>query len=271
MYISSMALAVIGGIDSVMVGSMIGLKYLAIYSLGLTLATMLQIPFRSISLITSPIFSQAWKDNDLKKIREMNTASGLNIMLIGSFLFLLLWCNMPNVVQLLPVKYQVPELLLIVLFLGAGKWFDMITGLNSEIILTSPYYRFTLVNVSVLGISTVALNVIFISRYGVTGAAIATCLTLFLFNLSKLFFLLFKFGMQPFSLKGVWIIGIALLVWYVNTFVPVAGNWLTDGILRTSLISILFLFPVILFKLAPDLNIVLAKMLRFDINLFGKK
>jgi O-antigen/teichoic acid export membrane protein len=259
-YMSIISIVIIAGMDQILVGSIVGLAGLSIYFLGFTIANMIQIPFRSIIQITYPVFAEAWQQNDLERIKKLNKDSGLNIMFIGCFLFILLWANIYNIIHLLPQKYHVQELVYIVLWVGVGKLFDMSTGLNEQIILTSPYYRITLVLVLVQALATVLLNYFFINIYGVVGAAIATCFTLFLYNLSKFLFLWFQFRLQPYSWKGLIVLLIAGGALVINYFLPSIGSWFTDALIRTSIISIVFLVPVIYFQLTPDLNGFLKKI-----------
>jgi O-antigen/teichoic acid export membrane protein len=252
---------IIASMDSILIGSMVGLAAVAVYAIGSMIATMIQIPFRSIAQITYPVFSEAWKNNDLEKIRKMNKDSGINIMFIGCFLFILLWANIYNIIQLLPEKYHVQELIYVILWIGLGKLFDMSTGLNEQIILTSPYYRITLIFVVVQALSTILLNYFLIGLYGITGAAIATCLSLFLYNSSKFLFLWLKFRLQPYSLKGAIVLLISAAGLTVNYLLPIMGNWFTDAIARTIIISSLFLAPILYFRLSPDVNDFIKKAL----------
>jgi O-antigen/teichoic acid export membrane protein len=265
-YISVISMMVIAGMDQILVGSMVGLAGLSIYFMGFTIANMIQIPFRSIVQITYPIFAEAWQNKDLEKIKKLNKDSGLNIMFIGCFLFILLWANIHNIIFLLPEKYHVQELMYVILWVGLGKLFDMSTGLNEQIILTSPYYRITLILVLVQAVATILLNYFFIALYGVIGAAIATCLTLFLYNSSKFLFLWFQFRLQPYSWKGLIVLMIAVAVLGVNYFLPVIGSWIIDGVIRTAIVSILFLAPILYFRLSPDVNSFLKSVLRIGIT-----
>jgi O-antigen/teichoic acid export membrane protein len=259
-YISAISIMIIGGMDQILLGSMVGLKVLGTYALGFFMATMIQIPFRSIVQITYPIFSEAWQQNDIDRIKKVNKDSALNILFIGCFLFILLWANINNIIQLLPEAYHA-DLAIIVLWIGLGKLFDMSTGLNEQIILTSPYYRITVILVLVQAIATILLNYFLIAVYGAVGAAIATCLTLFFYNLSKSFFLWFQFRLQPYSWNGLIIFFIAATALTVNYFIPSIGTWLIDGIVRTAIVSILFLTPILYFHLSPDVNDFLKKVL----------
>lgn len=246
--------------DQILLGSMVGLKLLGTYVLGFSIATMIQIPFRSIVQIMYPIFSEAWQQNDIERIKKVNKDSALNILFIGCLLFVLLWANINNIIQLLPEEYH-ENLALIVLWIGLGKLFDMSTGLNEQIILTSPYYRITVILVLVQAVATILLNYFLIAVYGVIGAAIATCLTLFFYNLSKSLFLWFQFRLQPYSWNGLIVFLIAAATLVVNYFIPSIGTWFVDGIIRTVIISILFLAPVLYFHLSPDVNDFLKKVL----------
>ena len=260
-YISVISLVIIAGIDQVLVGSIVGLAGLSVYFLGFTIANMIQVPYRSISQVTYPVFSEAWQHNDVDKIKRLNKDSSLNIMFIGCFLFLLLWANMDNISALLPEKYRVKELALIIFWVAAGKLFDMSMGMTEQIILTSPWYRITLILVLVQALATIVLDYFLIHMYGVVGAAIATCLTLILYNLSKLLFLWFQFRLQPYSWRGITVLLIAVAALVINYFIPRFGGWFIDAVIRTCIVSALFLSPVLYFRLSPDVNDLLKKAL----------
>jgi O-antigen/teichoic acid export membrane protein len=257
-YLTAVSIMIMAGMDQILLGSMIGLDVLGTYALGFFIATMIQIPFRSIVQIMYPVFAEAWQKNDVDRIRKVNKDSALNILFIGSFLFILLWANMNNIIQLLPEEYHA-NLSIIVLWIGLGKLFDMSTGLNEQIILTSPYYRITVILVVVQAIATILLNYFLIGIYGVVGAAIATFLTLFFFNLSKSLFLWFQFRVQPYTWNGLIVSLIAAATLGLNYFIPSMGTWFIDGLIRTILVSIVFLVPVLYFHLSPDVNDFLKK------------
>jgi O-antigen/teichoic acid export membrane protein len=255
-YLSIICIGIITYFGNVMVGTYLGDAQIALYTLGINMATMIQIPYRSVSQITSPLFAEAWHNKDLDRIKKMNTEAGLNIMFFGTLLFMLLVININNVIDLLPLKYQLVHgnLYAVVLWVAVGKLFDMSTGLNSEILFTSPYYRFNLILVLVLAVFTIALNAWLIPTYGLLGAAMASAFTVFVFNATKFLFLYFKFGLQPYSLNGLYLLLLMLFLIAANYFSPSLSHWFFDALVRSFLSGFIFIFSALKLNLAPDVT-----------------
>ena len=105
------------------------------------------------------------------------------------------------------------------------------------------------------------INLILIPVYGIVGAALASLISKFAFNLFKYFFLWKKLNFQPFSWKTLNLIGIGLLTVFLIQFLPVMSNFIIDIILRSFLISLFFGLAVLVFRLSSDLNLWAKKIL----------
>jgi O-antigen/teichoic acid export membrane protein len=130
----------------------------------------------------------------------------------------------------------------VMLLVGISKLLDMVTGVNTEIISVSRYYSFNFYSLLFLVIIAVITNSIFIPLYGVNGAAIATLISIVLFNALKLVFIHLKLKMLPFS-KPTWIILAALLVMNLlvkNIYFTNEIIWLTIAV-KTIIVIIGFL------------------------------
>src|SRR5690606_7632260 len=108
----------------------------------------------------------------------------------------------------------------VVFFLGLAQVWDMMTGVNNEIIAYSRHYRFTLYLTLLLAVVNIVANLYFIPRYGLTGAAMATCLSLFLYNVVKLVFIRVKMGLQPFTMRLIPVLTFAAAAWLLARWVP---------------------------------------------------
>ncbi len=76
--------------------------------------------------------------------------------------------------------------LLIVFIVSFAKLYDNLIGNNNAILFNSDYYRVVLILGVFLAVLAVVLNIIFIPKYGINGAAFATFIAYFLYNLAKL-------------------------------------------------------------------------------------
>ena len=83
--------------------------------------------------------------------------------------------------------------------------FDLSTGFNGHIISLSKYYRFNIVVMLFLAITTILLNYYFITNtnLGIVGIALATAISLTLFNMVKIAFNFWKFRVFPITIEMV--------------------------------------------------------------------
>lgn len=249
---------IISQIDTLMLGSMAGTREVAIYTIAYFIGTIIEIPRRAIAQISTPIISQAWMRNDVEKIDEIYHKSAINQLIIGSFLFLGIWCNIDAIFNLIPNGEIYRPGKYVVLFIGFTRLFDMATGVNGEIILQSRYYKFNLISVAILATLLVVTNWIFIPLYGINGAAFATALSVFLYNILKFLFLWIKFRIQPFNIKTVIVLLIAVFTFFAASIVPVPedgfGNTVLSILIRSSIITILFAGATYIFQISDEAN-----------------
>jgi len=150
----------------------------------------------------------------------------------------------------------------VIFFIGLAYLIDASTGVNGVILATSRFYKYeSFFSVALIGV-TIAANLLFIPHYGVTGAAIASALTLFIFNLARYLFILLIFKMQPFTYRTPLTIIIGLLAYFLTDLIPPFSNFIADGLLRLAMITLLFGGTTYLLELSEDLNGIIDKMIR---------
>jgi O-antigen/teichoic acid export membrane protein len=144
----------------------------------------------------------------------------------------------------------------------------MTTGINQEIVGTSKYYKVDLMVYPFLSIIAIGANLLLIPIYGMNGAAISTALTLFLLNTWRFFYLLAKLKIQPFSFNTIKAFLIFSIVIVINLFVPeIRNHFLFDILLRSSVLTVVFIFLVLFLRASEDINLTFDKLyLRFRDN-----
>jgi O-antigen/teichoic acid export membrane protein len=241
-----------------------GLNTTAIFDINSRMGLMIAIPRNVIAAISTPLLAQAWKRDDSSQIEDIYKKSSLNLLLVGCFLFLLIWCNLDFIYQIIP-KHEIYETgRWVVLMVGISKIIDMGTGLNSEILINSKYYRYDLLFYVILAVGIVVCNLIFIPLYSFNGAALASLISLAGYNAIKYFFLWAKMGLQPFEWRTAWIIVLSLGIWYLVSFIPVlgTGDWISLILnlgIRSLGVGILFLLAGWGLDLSPDLTALIKR------------
>jgi len=107
---------------------------------------------------------------------------------------------------------------------------------------------------------------IFIPRFGIIGAAIATLLSKSINNLMKFGFLYWKYRFQPFNMNMILLFIIGVFSWGISVMVPKVDFFVLDILVRSSIISVVFILAVYIFKISDDVNLFIDKFLR-NINL----
>ncbi len=238
--------------DKYIITKMFGLAQTGIYSIAAAFGAIITLPARSLYTIAYTVIAEAWKANDLKSIESIYRKSCINQLIVALYLFIVMWANITNIFHVLPPEYKAGEYVLF--FVGLGFLIDSSTGVNGVIMATSRYYKYdSFFNVALIGV-TIGANLLFIPIYGLTGAAIATAFTYFVFNLARYLFIKLVFGMQPFSLKTLLTLLIGLLAYGIVNAVPPVSNFIADGLIRLTAITILYCGSLYYLKLSPDIN-----------------
>lgn len=239
-------------IDILMISMLIDLGNTAFYAVAFYIVALINIPRNAMANISLPVVSDAWKRDDLQEIQQVYSKTSINALVIGTLIFVGIWANHANIFKILPAEYAGGKLVL--LFVGLARLADIGFGLNGGIISTSKWYKFdTYANFLLLAL-TVILNLVFIPKFGLTGAAMATAIALVVFNILKFSFLWTKFRFNPFRFQSVLTVLLGVAVYGVSTFVPVQQHFVQDILVRSSLIIALFLPAAYALQLSKDAN-----------------
>jgi O-antigen/teichoic acid export membrane protein len=257
--ISAIAVA---NLDLLMVGGYLGEASAGYYAIAFFIGTFISIPERSITKISYPIISQAFKDDNKDLIATMYKKSSLNQIVIGLLIFIGIWANVDNAVVLLPDGFAVARNVMIII--SAAKLIDMATGANSIILLNSPWYRFDLVtNILLVGL-TIITNLLLIPIYGLDGAAWATFITITVYNLVKFVYIWIKMGIQPFEVPILKALFAGVVAFLVSLLLPTLSNVWVDLIIRSLIISLVYGIIVLKWTISDDINRIFGKIvLRF--------
>src|SRR5690606_4630905 len=228
--ISGFTTVVIQYIDKIMIDGMINTALTGIYGITAFFGIIVIMPSRIMYRIGGIIVSEKWKLNDLAGIASIYKKSCINQLLIGLLIFIGIWANIHNVFKLLPEEYEAGKY--VIFFISLGGLIEMSTGLNGVILATSKYYKFdTYFFLALIGL-TIGANFYFIPAYGITGAAVASALTTFFFNLFRYLFIWKKFNIQPFGLNNFYILCVGTIILFLISYLPTIKWFPVDIIVR---------------------------------------
>ncbi|MBC7915518.1 MAG: polysaccharide biosynthesis protein [Pyrinomonadaceae bacterium] len=243
---------IIDNIDKFMINDRFGLSITGVYTIAFYFGTIITLPARSLYSIAYTIIAESWKSKDLDNIISIYKKSCINQLIASLFIFLGVWANIDTIMGILPGEYSSGRY--VIFFIGLAHVIDSAAGVNGVILATSKYFKYdSLFHLGLIGV-TIAANLIFIPRFGITGAAIATAITYFVFNTFRYIFILIAFNMQPFSYKTPVIILVGLVAYFCASSLPDFSNYLLNIITHSLAIGIVFGLSIYFFNLSEDIN-----------------
>ncbi|GJM28683.1 MAG: hypothetical protein DHS20C17_13180 [Cyclobacteriaceae bacterium] len=247
-------------INNILVNQYYDESQTGIYVTNFFFATLILIPSRGLNKIAPTMISDAFKIGDIKGINRIQFKSTINQLLIGVLIFIGLCINLDNIYYILPESFAIGSW--VIILTGMANVIQMSAGVSSAIIGFSDYYRYnTFLSILQLVI-LIAVNLVLLPHFGITGAAVATLVASFVINYIKYLITKKKFGIQPYGKKHLLVLGIALLCLGFNQLIPVMEYYIFDIAVRSILISVVFVSINYFLKTSLQLNDNLNKALR---------
>jgi O-antigen/teichoic acid export membrane protein len=248
-------------LDKFMIGKYKLVENIAYYSVAIYIATVIAIPVRAMHQITYPMVAKLLNDKKTEEIGALYTKSSLTLFVVSSLLFILICCNVKNLYLLVDPTYATG--IYVVLLIGSARVLDNVLGINNAILFNSDYYRLVLLLGVGLVLVAIGLNMYFIPRYGIQGAAAATFIASVSYSTLKIVMVHWKFGLLPFS-KGTWKMLIITLLFFGGFyFWDFDVHPLVGIVLKSGIIGILFIGLVYGLNISTDISEAIRKVLRF--------
>lgn len=245
--------------DSLVITSKLenGLAWLAVYSVAQNLAAMIQVPQRGIIAASIAHLSRAWKEKQIERIQQIYQRSSINQLIFALCLLSLMVLSFFDVVNTFGLKPEYLQAYYVVIFLGIAKVVDMGTGVNSQIIATSTYWRFEMLSGVVLLLVMLPTSYFFTVAYGISGTALAQLISIVVYNIIRIVFLWKKFRLFPFTPQTLYTILLAGVGFAVCYFAFQTFHGWTGIFLRSAVFTLLYATGVILLRLSPDMDAVI--------------
>lgn len=189
----------VGKMDVIMVGTLLGLKATGVYSIALFIGNTLLIPATGIWQIASPEISRAFENKQFDRISEIYKKTSANLLIYGILAYFGILGVLDPVLTFSPNYADIVRVGPLFALIGIARLIDMGASVNHYILMYSQYYRSVLVFTVIMGVVNLALGYLFIVNLGILGAAIAMCVTVYLHHLLKYYYIAKRLGIHPFS------------------------------------------------------------------------
>lgn len=229
-----------------------GMAYAGIYALAQNISSLIQAPQRAIVSSAVGPLSQAWKDKDYNKINRIYHRSSINQLVFSCAMFCLIWLNFKDGILTFHLQKDYLAAMWVFFYIGIARIIDMGTGLNSQIIATSTFWRFEFISGTILLALTLPANYELTRLYGIIGPAYSNLISFTIYNFIRYIFLWRKFKMQPFTDKSVYTILLAAAVYFTCYWLfsnHTGFGWI---VLRSTTFVAIYAAGALILKLTPD-------------------
>lgn len=263
-------------LSTLFVSAEMGLAYTGIYAIANYIATVVEIPYRSLGAITQPHIAQAVKDNDIATADKLSKKVSLLQLLAGAFIFMLIWINIDLAFQILPNGDQYVLGKWVVFILAFSRLFNSSFSIGTSVLGYSRYYYMSLIFSFILTGVAILLNMKLIPIMGMEGSALSNLISYVVYYLLLLSLVRWKIGTSPFSLsqlKVVLVIGLLFLAnmawknWIYPLFLslPLQSilSSIIDGVVKTIIFATIAVVVIYKWSISEEVNMLMKKALAF--------
>jgi len=247
-------------LDKMMMGKMIDIDNIAFYGVAIFIATVISVPSRSMHQIAYPITAKLMAEGKHDELNAFYKRTSITLQVIGGLIFLGILVNVNELYKMLDPEYS--KGLFTVFVIGFSKYLDLILGNNNSIIFNSKYYKTVLLLGLLLAVVQVALNLYLIPIMLIDGAALATLISIALYSLAKLLFVVVRMKLFPFTRQTLYsfvilLAAFALFYYWDFNFHPIINIGL-----KSALVTSFFLGLHYVLRISPEVNSVIDSVLR---------
>lgn len=245
--------------DKVMIPAYKDISSNALYSVAIFIATVIAVPSRAMLQIIYPITAKLMSEEKWDELNDLYKKSAINLQVFGGLIMLGIFLNIKQLYLLIPEEYSGG--ILVVFLIGLAKFSDLILGNNNAIIINTKYYRAVLLFGLLLVFQMIVLNMLLIPMYGITGAALATLISVVVYNIIKLVFVVKKMKLYPFTVQTVKSLAIIALVFVTFYFWDFGFHPIVNIALKSVLITVVYGYINYKLKISAEINQVLSATL----------
>ena len=247
-------------IDKVMLNQFISIENVAYYGVSVYIATVIIVPSRAMHQITYPLTAELLNLGDTAELDKLYKKSSLTLFIASGILFVLIILNLNDLYLMLPENYR--NGFTIVFLIGLAKVMDSILGNINSILYNSDYYKTVLVFGVCLAALTILLNYLLIPKLGLEGAALASFVSIFIFNLVKVVFVKIKFGMLPFTSATFKVFATLVLLAVLFDLLQFQFHPIINIGLKSLLVMVMYVGILYRFNISEDVTGFLSKWLK---------
>ena len=210
--------------DVLVLGVFVPSAAVGLYQAAYQTSVLLVVVLQSANSIFPSIAADLYESDQIEQLNNVYTAvtKWVTYLTVLGLAFVLIYNR--EILSVFGTNIQSARSALIIL--AVGQTINSIVGPTGFLLIMTGYERLQLVNNIVAAVLNLFLNITLIQLYGITGAAVATAVSLAVLNLLRLVQVWYILGLQPYSRqywKGASAVTGAVVVLLIGTMLPVSG------------------------------------------------
>jgi len=167
--------------DIIMLGFLAPPSEVAVYRVGAVLAGFVSLGLGAVHTVIAPKIAKLYAQNDSEEIRRLGVRSAQFASLAAAIILPIYFVFGKNLIGL-AFGPEYADAYLTLAILSAAHTFNAVMGLNSTLLSMTNNEGTVLKILSFAAIGNIALNALLISQFGSPGAAVATAITIIVWN-----------------------------------------------------------------------------------------
>ena len=261
-------------LSSFFISAKMGLMFTGIYAIANYIATMVEIPSRSLNAIVQPRIAVALRAEipDLQTATRLSQKVSLNQLLASMVILILIWINIDLFFNLLPNGAQYAAGKWVVLILAVSKLIGSSFAIGGFALSYTRWYYTGLFFTLILMVLSICLNNYLIPICGIEGGAWATLGSNFIYYVLLLAYVKWRVGTYPFSWGQLKVLAVGVLMFALNYLIffvvgkvvpdPSLAFRVVEGVVRTGIVAVAGLLTVYYGNVSPDVNELIRKGVR---------
>ena len=192
---------IMGKVDLFMLANMTSSEQVGIYNIALKLSMLAYIGLMAVNSIAAPKFSEIYSTGDLNALKRIVQQSTKIIFWLTLPVIILFLSFPKNILSFFGEEFELASMALIVL--AFSKMFSAISGSVGtflQMVGKQNIFQNILIFTAVINI---ILNYILIPLYSINGAALASAISVIVWNILMIVYIKKKFGFYSIYLPGI--------------------------------------------------------------------
>ncbi len=199
LYVATLSTVINANSSIIILGLFEDAKQIGLFTVASRVALLTSFFLQITISALAPNISTLYKKKDIESLRNMIQRTTLGLFIIGLMSFIIFSISGKYILGIWGEDFKSAYAILIII--SIGQLLNISTG-PAGLILTMCGFEKTIGNISIISlIVSLLLNIIFISVWGITGAAIAMATTIIFDNIAKLVYAYKKTGIWTLKLN----------------------------------------------------------------------